>query len=349
MWRKPWILVIAVLLVGLSFVLTSEAAAQQKVITLIGQSHQVPGSPEYESLDRLAKKVEVASGGRLVMKVNPVGALCPGTREFDAVNTGVLDFASNPFTYNKDKWPAAPLFTCKAGGMNAHEKGVWLTNGGGQALVDEMLMNYNVVNVNAAGTLLPPEIFLVTNKPLEKLEDFKGLRVRSAGDGAAIMDRMGAACSLTPVGEVFEAMHRGVIDAFEVGSPTINWSMGLQEAGKYIYLSPARSSHEWNPIIFNKKKWEALPDDLKQIIETACGEEMYRCYSEVVTNDVKALENFREAGLTILPLPKVIEEAFLKEAEAFYAEESKKDPFTAKVVESQDSFLKTYREVWPRY
>jgi len=347
MMRKSWILALVICLMVVALI-AGEAAAQQKTLTFSGQSMMPAGNVFYESLMRACKRAEAASGGRLVLKANPADAIYPATRELEGVDRGVLDFGQTCYMYSKDKWPATGILTAKPGGMSPMETLVWMYEGGGQELVDELLKNLNVKFIKGAGQMAPPEIFLITNKPIEKPEDFKGLRIRSAGDGAAIMDRMGAACSLMPTGEVFEAMHRGVIDAYEVSSPPVNWTMGLQEAGKYIYLSPVRHPYEWNPFFFNKKKWEGIPDDLKNVIEAAWREEAFTYYAKAIIADLKALDNFRNAGLEILPLPKAIEDAFLKEADAYYAEESKKDPFIAKVLESYNNFRDTFRAVWPR-
>jgi len=347
MRKRTWFFVSVVCLLALVMAVGANAA-EQKVYQLTGQSRMPAGNVFYESLVRACKRAEEASNGRLKMTVHPEGAIYPATKELDGVHRGVLDFADTCYMYYKDRWPAAGILTAKPGGMSPMETLAWMFEGGGQELVDEMLKDYNVKMINGAGQMAPPEIFLVTNKPLETPADFKGLRIRSAGDGAAIMDRMGAACSLMPVGEVFEAMHRGVIDAYEVASPAVNWTMGLQEAGKYIYLSPARHPYEWNPFFFNKKKWEELPKDLQQIIEMAWREEAFAYYARAIQADLDALEKFRESGVEVLQLPKAIEDEFLKQAEAYYAEEAKKDALTAKILESYNSFKESFRAVWPR-
>ncbi len=343
MRRLMGFLAVLVLLVGVS-----AALAQEKTYTFTGQSRMPAGNVFYESLVRACKRAEAASGGRLVLKVNPAGAISPATKELDAVHRGVLDFADTCYMYYRDRFPAAPIFTAKPGDMSPMENLVWVTEGGGHELILEMLKDYNVQIIKGAGQMAPPEVFLVTNKPLNKVEDLKGMRIRSAGDGAAILDRLGAACSLMPVGEVFEAMHRGVIDAYEVASPAVNWTMGLKEAGKFMYISPVRHPYEWNPFIFNKKKWQELPDDLKNIVEAAWREEAFTYYAIAIRSDLEALENFKKAGIQVLPLPKEIEEAFLAEAAKFYDEKAKQDAFTAKVLESYENFKKTFRSFWPR-
>ncbi|KUK13166.1 MAG: putative TRAP dicarboxylate transporter-DctP subunit, precussor, partial [bacterium 42_11] len=221
MRRKGWLMVFACMLVLL--VATGLVYAQEKVYTFTGQSRMPSGNVFYESLVRACKNAEAASGGRLVFKIYPAGAISPATKELDGVHRGVLDFADTCYMYYRDRWPAAPIFTAKPAGMSPSEALLWVLEGGGHELIVEMLKDYNVQILRGAGQLAPPEIFLVTNKPLKSVADLKGMRIRSAGDGAAILDRLGAACTLMPVGEVFEAMHRGVIDAYEVASPAVNW------------------------------------------------------------------------------------------------------------------------------
>lgn len=347
MGKKLWGVVVVVCIM-VALLATLAYAQQQKVYTLTGQSRMPSGNVFFESLVRACQRAEAASGGRLVLKVNPAGAIYPATKELDGVHRGVLDFADTCYMYYRDRWPAAPIFTAKPAGMSPAEALLWVLEGGGHELILEMLKDYNVQILRGAGQMAPPEIFLTTNKPLKSVADLKGMRIRSAGDGAAILDRLGAACTLMPVGEVFEAMHRGVIDAYEVASPAVNWTMGLQEAGKYIYLSPVRHPYEWNPFFFNKKKWEELPKDLQNIIEAAWSEEAFAYYARAVKADLEALEKFRKAGVQVLPLPKEIEDAFIAEADKYYAEQAKKDPFTAKVLESYNSFKEKFRAVWPK-
>ncbi|MDK2870733.1 MAG: hypothetical protein PWQ16_85 [bacterium] len=346
MRRKGWLMVFACMLVLL--VATGLVYAQEKVYTFTGQSRMPSGNVFYESLVRACKNAEAASGGRLVFKIYPAGAISPATKELDGVHRGVLDFADTCYMYYRDRWPAAPIFTAKPAGMSPSEALLWVLEGGGHELIVEMLKDYNVQILRGAGQLAPPEIFLVTNKPLKSVADLKGMRIRSAGDGAAILDRLGAACTLMPVGEVFEAMHRGVIDAYEAASPAVNWTMGLQEAGKYIYLSPVRHPYEWNPFFFNKKKWEQIPKDLQRIIESAWTEEAFIYYAKAIKADLEALDKFRKAGVQVLQLPKEIEDAFIAEADKYYAEQAKKDPFTAKVLESYNGFREKFRSTWQR-
>jgi TRAP-type mannitol/chloroaromatic compound transport system substrate-binding protein len=174
------------------------------------------------------------------------------------------------------------------------------------------------------------------------------MKIRGAGDAAEILSRLGAGMVMMAAGDVFEAMQRGTIDAFEVASPTLNWDLGLQEACKYLYLSGARQPYEYNPFLVNAEKWNELPDDLKAIVSEVNQAETIRAYDELIRLDLENIANFKAYGTNVLRLPAALEEEYLAEAKKFYDEKAAKDPFQKKILDSYWTFQKNFREVWSR-
>jgi TRAP-type mannitol/chloroaromatic compound transport system substrate-binding protein len=315
--------------------------------TWIGQSRMPAGNFFYESSARVAENITRASGGRLVLKLEPGGAIVPAAKEFDGIHKGLLDWADTCYMFWKHLFPAAGLFTMKSGEWTPTEALLWFTAGDGGALAREMIEDFNVVIFDGGGTLLTPEVFLHTNTPIKTVDDLKGLKVRAAGDGAAILARLGVGVIFIPVGEIFEAMRLGVIDGFEASSPALNWWLGLHEVGKYLYLSPVRQPYEFNPFLVNRARWEKLPGDLRQIVKSEFEAEAMRMYAITVAKDMKALEKFEEAGVIVKHLPPEVEAAWEKAAQEFYADLAGKDAFAARVIESYLSFMERFRELWP--
>ena len=66
--------------------------------------------------------------------------------------------------------------------------------------------------------------------------------------------------------------------------------------------------------------------------------ERSRYYAWLVKENATYLKKIEDYGVQVLPLPKAIEEAFLKEAKKFYDEKAEGNPFYAKVLESQRAF-----------
>jgi TRAP-type mannitol/chloroaromatic compound transport system substrate-binding protein len=294
----------------------------------------------------VADHIGAASGGRIKMTVEIGGGIAPATKEFDAVDVGTLDFAVTCWMYWLDKFPAAGLFTMISGGMTPMGAISWFFEGGGYDLGYEMVEGYNVHLVRNGGWMGPPEAFLQSSKPLNSPSDISGMKIRGAGDGGEILSRMGASMVMMPAGEVFEAMQRGVIDAFEVSSPTLNWDLGLYEAADYLYLSGARQPYEYNPFIINKGVWDDLTPDLRQIITEVNEAETIRSYCEMMHKDLIAIENFQAYGTQVLPLPDSIGAAYGDVAKTFYDEKAAGDAFYAKVLESYWGWNDQLNTVW---
>jgi TRAP-type mannitol/chloroaromatic compound transport system substrate-binding protein len=324
------------------------AAPTEEVFEWVGQSHAGGITQQHHSLQRVAEEIGAASGGRLKMVVEVGGGIAPATKEFDAVDSGTLDFAVTCFMYWADKFPACGMFTMVSGGMSPMEAMAWFREGGGSALADEMIAGYDVAIVENGGWMGPPEVFLQTNKELKNAGDIKGLKIRAAGDGAEILSRLGAGVVMMAAGEIFESMQRGVVDAFECASPTLNWDLGLQEAADYLYLSGARQPYEYNPFIVNADRWNELPDDLKAIVSQVNQAETIRAYDELIRLDLESIQKFKDYGTIVERLPTALEDEYLAAAKEFYDEKAAADEFQARALDSYWTFQKNFREVWAR-
>jgi len=302
----------------------------------------------HRAIERLSERVTTASGGRLVMKANPAGAISPAAKEFDGVHAGVLDFAMTAYGYWTDKFPAAMLFTYQIGGLSPMEAAAWQLVGGGNELAHKMITGYNVKLLT--GVILPPENFLWTHKELKAPGDLKGLKYRSGGgDEPTIFgEYLGTAGVFMPTGEIYESMQRGVIDGFQCSSPAVDYSMGFHEVSEYCWISPSRQPSEFHSYLFNTDSWAELPDDLKALVEEMCLATGLEHYTYMMREDVLAIEKLKEYGTNVLPVPASIDEAVIAAADAFYAEKRAEDPMVAEVLDSIDAFKKIYREAYQR-
>lgn len=215
----------------------------------------------------------------------------------------------------------------------------WWNDGGGFELQERMFKGYNVMGIRGSCALLPPEIFAHTNKPINSLADMKGLKIRSAGVSGEVLKRIGASVVSMPGGEVYEAMKRGVIDAFEYSTAAVNWAQGFQEVAKYAILSGVRAPMEFNTYGVNRGAWEKLPPDLQTIVAEVMRGETMKAWAESQLAEAKAIENFRKYGTLLPKLPKDAETELIKFANQYYDEQSAKDPFAAEIIQSQRNYL----------
>ncbi len=345
MVKKSSLLVFLVLAIVLIFVgcggaargekEAAQAASQQEAITWTGQCQFSAGSIEYDAFKRACDLINLQSSGRLVVKPNPAGSIVAATKQFDAVDSGTLDFALDTSAYWRDKWLVAALFDMEIAGMSAAEHYLWFLEGGGVELAREMLGDKYNIHITDAAFLYPPEIFLSTIKPINSMKDIKGMKIRTAGDDGEIFSQMGASVTMIPGGELYEAMGRGTIDAFQFMSPAGDTSIGLHEVVKYLYLSPVRQPCSMSMILVNKSKWEELSADLQEIVQTSFLSEAWHFYGRIAQADGEAIQLYESKGAKISSPPKDVEEAMMKLAEEMYKDRAATDPFYAKVYESR--------------
>ena len=163
------------------------------------------------------------------------------------------------------------------------------------------------------------------------------------GDGGEILKRMGAATVIIPGGELYEAMKRGTIDAFEYSTLASNWNMHFNEVAEYVYMSPTRAPSDPQVFFVSKKAWDALPDDLKLLVQTTVDRFTQAQHEYLVYESIKAVDKFKEAGCQVLRVPKDIEEALMAESDKFYAEKAAKEkPIFGEIYYSMKSYGEAY-------
>jgi len=319
-------------------------AQPAQVIEWKAQHGNPSGTILMESLKREMARVGELSGGRFIIKTYGGGELFPANKEHDAIDNNLLDRTNATTIWWKDRWVVAPLFNYTVGGLRPIEMMLWMMRGGND-LLQELIKDTNrVVFPGWTGT---PEIFLSTTKELKSLEDIKGLKIRTGGDDGVLLTKMGAAVVQVPPGEVYESMKRGVIDAFQLGAPAVDQSYKVYEVCKNIYISDVRQPSEYFTPCVNKQSWAKLPDDLKGIMQAASLEECWRYLAQATEGDAKAIEFYKQYGVNIAPAPKDITDEMLKQAKIYYDAEAAKDPFYAKVLQSQRDFIAAHRSLYP--
>lgn len=323
---------------------TSSFAAKGKIVWK-SSGHGPASDPSQIFHDKLCHAITAATGGRLTVKPFVGGSIVPAYKEVDAIDQGVLQMGYSAPMYNLDKWPAAGLISSRPGGLPGESLRTWFDYAGGADLLNKMMGDYNVMTFPGALAPLPAEVFFHSKVKLESLADIKGLKARCMGDGGDILKRMGAATVIIPGGQIYEAMQRGTIDAFEYSTLASNWNMHFNEVAPYLYLSPTRAPSDPQVIFVNKDAFNALPDDLKAIVKAVVSHYTQAQHEFLVAEGIKAVDKFKAAGNEVYKVPQDIENALTTEANKFYAEKSKKEsPIFAEIYDSMKTFGEAYKQ-----
>ena len=157
------------------------------------------------------------------------------------------------------------------------------------------------------------------------------------------MQRMGASVVVLPGGEIVPAMERGVIDAMEYGNLHITYPLGFNDVTKYLYYHPVKSTSPFNLWAVNLKKWNALPDDLKQAVERASHDAVFYSLTWGLEQDFLCMKKaVEEKGNEVRLLPEGVARALDEAAADFSYDRAQKDEDLARLLASWAKFKKEY-------
>ena len=297
--------------------------------------------------ENIARRVEAMSDGELKIKIYAAGELVGALEAFDAVATGVADMYNGAEYYWQGKDPVFAFFTTWPFGMTAVEFAAWIHFGGGQELWDELTAKFNVKSFLSADSGTQSGGWF--NKPINSVEDFKGLKMRMPGLGGEVIRRLGALPVVLPGSELYAAMQSGAIDASEWVGPWNDLAIGFHQVGKYFY-SPG--FHEPNAALatgINLDVWNSLSKTHQEIIKNACQAEAHRTNAQYFYNNARALRDLKaKHGIEARNFPDKVMIALREKSQEVMLEISQKSPLAKRVYDSAMAAMSLYRD-WSPY
>jgi TRAP-type mannitol/chloroaromatic compound transport system substrate-binding protein len=267
----------------------------------------------------------------------------PAFEILDATSKKVLDGGHGVSYYWVGKNKAATLFaSTPAGpfGMDQMDFMGWLYEGGGLDMYWDFYQKELKLNV-IAFPILPssPQAFGWFKRPIKNLADFKGMKCRQTGIVAEIFQRMGMQTVNMPGGEIVPSAQRGVIDCAEWVGGIEDLRLGLPQVWKYHYTPGMHEPSVIGELIINSEVWASLPPQNQEAIRSATTETFLRWWVKWQKQNADAIEEMRtKHGTQILRTPPDILIAFLKAWDEIAKEESAKNPFFKKVLDSQHAY-----------
>jgi TRAP-type mannitol/chloroaromatic compound transport system substrate-binding protein len=323
-----------------------EPAATQTAddpLVLKGQSSHPATANLHLLFVRWAESVEKMSGGRVKIEALAAGAIVPPFEVFDATSRGVLEVGIAPFGYILGKSPAGiPLSHGPLFGMDGMDYWGWYYDGGGLELLQEFYRD--VLKLNLVGFPVPtdyPQGLGWFKEPIASLDDLKGTKYRIYGIGAETYGKLGVSVVTLPGGEIVPALERGVIEGAEWINCAEDKKLGLNNVAKHYYTPGMHEPVTGGQIIINGDVWNKLTPDLQEIMRVASVDATVQRNFIQNRETAQACQELIAEGVTLHRTPDDILINFLQQWEAIQADYAAKDPFYAKVIESQ----KKYAEV----
>ena len=284
------------------------------------------------------RRVNEMSGGSLKIDLLGVGAVVKTAEMQTAVHKGVLDGAHMVTAYWYSKSPVASLFgTGPCFGWSANELIGWIQYGGGKDLYYELM--HDNLRLDLVGFFtgpMPAQPLGWFKEEIKKASQMKGLKYRTVGLAADVLQEMGMSVVQLPGGEIQPAMKSGLIDAAEFNNPTSDKDFGMQDVSKHYHLASFHQSQESFEIIFNKSLFDKLAKEHQAILEyatEAASADMSWKAMERYSQDLVTLK--KDFGVNVYRTPDSVMDAQLKAWDVVVERFKLTDPFFKKVIDSQ--------------
>ena len=235
-------------------------------------SHYLPPNHTFQrELAQWGDSLAQQSQGQLTLNIFPASQLGPVNRQFDLVRNGVVDIAVGLHGATPGRFPMTDLvslpYSSPKPGNNSAITSRRLTELGPSYLAAEhpgmKILWMAVTN---------PLLFHTSKRQITKIDDFKGLRVRYAGEQfAQIIPLLGAVPLAVPPAETQDSLAKGIVDAATFPYEACQ-SWDLATVLKYS-LEPGVSTATF-AVAMNPNKFKSLPSDLQQLIDKTTGPAM---------------------------------------------------------------------------
>jgi TRAP-type C4-dicarboxylate transport system substrate-binding protein len=207
-----------------------------------------------------AKEIEKRTNGRVAITVHHGGTLTPGDKCYDGVVRGISDIGMSVCGYTRGRFPLTAVVELPLG----HKSGWAITK-----VINEYFNKFKPKEFDDTKIMFlfahDPGL-LHTKKPVNKLEDLKGMKIRAFGSVTNLVTALGGAPVSMPMGETYEALSRGVVEGSVAPYEALQgWKWG--EVIKFSIEAPAMYYSSAFFVAMNKDKWNALPLDVQKIIE----------------------------------------------------------------------------------
>src|SRR4249919_3540677 len=289
-----------------------------------------------------AKKVNDMTGGDLKIEVLPAGAVVPAFGLLDAVSKGTLDGGHGVLVYHYGKQNALALWGSGPGyAMDANMLLAWHKYGGGKELLEKLYASIGANVVSFPYGPMPTQPLGWFKKPMAKVDDFKGVKFRTVGISIDVFTGLGAAVNALPGGEIVSVMDRGLLDAAEFNNASSDRILGFADVSKICMLQSYHQNAEQFEIMFNKTKYDALPEKMKAIIAVAteaAGQDMAWKAIDRYSKDYEELQT--KDKVKFYKTPDSILQKQLEIYDQVVEKKSADNPLFKEIVESQMAFAK---------
>ena len=307
----------AVLFLSL-FVLSFQAQAAEKVVTLKIANWFPITHKQSILLDNWGKEVEKRTAGKVKANYYPGGTLVPAAQAYDAVTKGISDVGNHVLGYTVGRFPLSEVIDLPHGYPN-NTVATKLANAFYAKFRPKEFDDVKVLWFHSQA----PGIIHAKSRPITKLEDLKGLKMRTYGSNAKLMANLGGVPVAMPMTDVYDALSRGVADGLMSSYEALE-GFRIGEQVRYTTENFGTSYTACFVVAMNKDKWNSLPPDVQKVIDQMSKEyiEKYAAMWDEIEKSGK--DYMLKRGDKITSLSKEEEARWVEKAQPLFEDYAKR-------------------------
>jgi TRAP-type C4-dicarboxylate transport system substrate-binding protein len=293
------------LFVAASWMSAHAAPITVRTVSAWPKSAQFETQQFLEVIGMIQKEANQKYPGQLVIDYKGAGEVIPTQQQVEALRSGLVDMILTAASYYTSIMPEMDV-------MSLTTMTPWEERKAGVDAFLEKLHNEKA-NAHYLARMGSGDLFhIFLSKPVERIRDFKGMKIRVSPTHIPFIKDLGAEPVVTPPSEIYTAMERSVVAGYVQPVASIR-TMGLLPVTKYM-VRPGF----YQPIVLvlmNLDFWKKLPDNLKKLLTENFEKGEHLEMDNIAKKIQFELGEFKKAGVRIIELPPADAKKFTKMAD----------------------------------
>lgn len=259
--KKRLMFSLVVVFIGLAFLLTGSIKAEAGPIKLTYSCFFPPTHIQSKLAEAWCKEVEKRTGGKVEIGYYPGQTLTKAKQCYDGVVEGLSDIGFSILQYTPGRFPVMDVINLPIG-VPSGTVATAIINEVNEKFQPKELSDTKVMYLHSHG----PGLIHTKDKPIQKMDDLKGIKIRSHGPTAEMIKCLGGTPVALPMPELYQALQKGVVQGgvfpFEA-----NKGWRLAEVTDFVSACFSTGYGLGFFVVMNKDKWASLPADVQKTID----------------------------------------------------------------------------------
>ncbi len=245
---------------------------------------------------KFCDEVNKRLAGQVEITYYPGGTLLSPDKMYTGITQGIADMGTSHIAYTRGRFPVMEVFEMPLGFPSGYVASK-VANDFYNKFKPEEWKDVQVLYLTMSG----PLVIQTIKKPINTLEDLKGVKIRATGALADVVKALGAAPVPMPMPDVYEALRREVLDGTMLDLSVLRqWKFA--EVEKFVTANWQLGTGYTFYFVINKNKWDKLPPDAQKVFTEVAAEISELNGKQWNDLDIDSLEYFKSMGGQLINL-----------------------------------------------